>query len=151
YGPLSSAGNFFEPTVIVRVKPGAASPLPGIRGIINSLNPRLAPPDIENVEVMMAGTIALPRFTMLLLTSFTLLAVLLAAIGLYGVLAYSVAQRSREIGIRVALGAPQSRIARLVVTQAVVLAAIGGVIGLLAAHRAAKFISSMLYGVTVND
>jgi predicted permease len=148
YAPLSSRQ---QRQMIVRVAPGAANPIASLRQVVASLDPRLPPATILKVDDALAATIALPRFTTALLTAFTLLAVVLAAIGLYGVLAYSVAQRTREIGIRVALGAPRSRIARLVVAQAAVLALIGAAVGLLAAHRAARLLGSMLYGVAAND
>ena len=106
---------------------------------------------MTNVEDAMHDSIAGPRFTMLLLSSFTVFALLLAAVGLYGVLAYAVAQRTREIGIRIALGATRRAIARAIVRQAAVLACVGMVIGLAGASWATKFIDKMLYGVPRGD
>jgi putative ABC transport system permease protein len=99
----------------------------------------------------MRTTIAKPRFTMLLLLVFTIVAVGLAAIGLYGVLAYTVAQRTREIGIRMALGATRRVVARSVMSQGMLLAGVGAVIGLVAARAGARMIGSMLYGVQQTD
>jgi putative ABC transport system permease protein len=82
---------------------------------------------------------------------FTGLALVLAAVGLYGVMAYAVAQRTREIGIRIALGATRRNIARAVVSQGLVLAAAGAVVGLVAAGWATKLIEKMLYGVKSGD
>lgn len=122
-----------------------------VRQLVKSIDPEMAPPKIESTEELVAKTIAGPRFTMLLLTTFTLLALLLAAVGLYGVMAYSVAQRTREIGIRIALGATQHAIAKSVVTRGVVLAFIGAVIGLAGAYWGTRLIAKMLYGVAPLD
>jgi ABC-type antimicrobial peptide transport system permease subunit len=99
----------------------------------------------------MRATISGARFTMLLLGVFTGLAVLLAAVGLYGTMAYAVAQRTREIGIRIALGATRSRIASGVLANGVGLAVVGLVVGLFGAVWATKLIQKMLYGVGPND
>lgn len=99
----------------------------------------------------MRDSIAGPRFTMLLLAIFTMLALVLAAVGLYGVLAYAVAQRTREIGIRIALGATRRTIARAIVGQGALLATCGIIVGLAGAFWATKFIDKMLYGVSRGD
>jgi putative ABC transport system permease protein len=99
----------------------------------------------------MSRTLAKPRFNALLLSIFAGTALLLTAIGIYGVLAYSVSQRTNEIGIRIALGAAQSNIFRLVVGQAMLLVAISIAIGLLGAFMATHFLSSLLYGVAAWD
>ena len=103
--------DLFEPVVIIRAAAGA-DPIPGIRSFITQADPALAPPTISNVENAMQRSVAGPRFTMVLLVAFTVLALVLAAIGLYGVMAFSVAQQTREIVIRIALGATQTGIAR---------------------------------------
>lgn len=142
--------DFFMPTLIVRVAPGS-TPLPALRGLVSRLDPHLPAPHLTSTADAMASSIAGPRFTMMLLAVFTVLAVVLATVGLYGVLAYAVAQRTREIGIRIALGASRRDIARSVVRQGVLLACAGMVIGLVAARAAATIISSMLYGVAPTD
>jgi putative ABC transport system permease protein len=96
-------------------------------------------------------TLAKPRFNALLLSIFAGTALLLTAIGIYGVLAYSVSQRTNEIGIRIALGAAQSNIFRLIVGQALLLVVISMAIGLLGAFMATRFLSSLLYGVAAWD
>ena len=99
----------------------------------------------------MSRTLAKPRFNALLLSIFAGTALLLTAIGIYGVLAYSVSQRTNEIGIRIALGAAQSNIFRLVVGEAMLLVAISIGIGLLGAFMATRFLSSLLYGIAAWD
>jgi predicted lysophospholipase L1 biosynthesis ABC-type transport system permease subunit len=141
---------FFRPTLIVRTS-GATASLQALRDITSEIDPSLSPPRLTNIEDAMNKSILRPRFTMLLLLIFTIVAVGLAAIGLYGVLAYTVAQRTREIGIRMALGASRRVIARAVLSQGLALAAIGAVIGLLATRGTVKLISSVLYGVQPTD
>jgi ABC-type antimicrobial peptide transport system permease subunit len=96
-------------------------------------------------------SLARPRFNALLLSIFAGTALVLTAIGIYGVLAYSVAQRTNEIGIRMALGAAQSNIFRLIVGQAMTLVAISVIIGLVGAFAATRLLNSMLYGVGASD
>ncbi len=106
---------------------------------------------VLSVETGIADAIAEPRFVTLLLTLFTVLGLSLAAIGLYGVLGYAVAQRTREIGIRVALGATRTRIARGVIIGGVALAVGGAAIGLAIARWGTKVIESQLFGVARSD
>jgi putative ABC transport system permease protein len=99
----------------------------------------------------MDSSLAQPRFTMLLLVVFSAAALALAIIGVYGVLAYSVAQRRHELGIRVALGAERADILRLVVHQGLLLAGAGVAIGLAAALLLTRLMSSLLYGIGARD
>jgi putative ABC transport system permease protein len=141
-----------KPVIILRAAAGR-DPIPAIRGIINQLDPMLPAPTatVSNVEEAMARSIARPRFTMVLLVSFTLLALVLAAVGLYGVMAYSVAQRTRDIGIRIALGATRRDVARSVLRQGSVLAIVGAAVGLLGARWGSKLLEHSLYGVDRSD
>jgi ABC-type antimicrobial peptide transport system permease subunit len=88
---------------------------------------------------------------MILLGTFSAIALVLASIGIYGVLAYQVTQRSRELGIRMALGAARGRVLRLVIGQGMSLVAIGIVIGLVGAFALTRFLTSQLYGITPTD
>jgi len=108
-------------------------------------------PKLDEVQRQVSGWLAAPRFVMLLLTAFTVLALALAAVGLYGVMAYSVMQRTREIGIRMALGATRPAIARRIVTNGLVLAGIGAAIGAAASVWGTKLIEHQLYGVAARD
>jgi putative ABC transport system permease protein len=107
--------------------------------------------NVQTVEQLMDTSRAQPRFTMLLLGIFSAMAFLLAAIGIYGLLAYSVAQRRHELGIRPALGARRDDILRLVVRQGLALAVSGIAIGLAAAPFLTRLLASMLFGVGVRD
>jgi ABC-type antimicrobial peptide transport system permease subunit len=99
----------------------------------------------------MSRTLARPRFNALLLSIFAGTALVLTAIGIYGVMAYSVAQRTNEIGVRIALGAAQSNIFRLVIGQAMSLVAISIIIGLAGAFAATRLLTSLLFGVGAWD
>jgi putative ABC transport system permease protein len=96
-------------------------------------------------------SVALPRFRSFLMSIFAATALLLAAIGIYGVIAYSVAQRRQEIGVRMALGATRSGVIRLVVGQGSRLAIVGIVLGLAGAVGLTRFLEKMLFGVTASD
>ena len=140
----------YQPALIVRAAP-AANPIAAVRSLVPAIDRRMPPPAVTNVEDAMTESISSPRFTMLLLAVFTVLALVLAAVGLYGVLAYAVAQRTREIGIRIALGATRRAVARAVVGQGAVLAVFGIVLGLVGSFWATKLIEKMLYGVPRGD
>ena len=140
----------FQSAVLLRAAPDA-DPIPAIRALIAEADPRLGPPNVTNVESAMARSVARPRFTMALLVVFTVLALVLAAVGLYGVMAYAVAQQTREIGIRIALGATRPTIARAVLRRGVYMACAGAVVGVLGARWATRLLENMLYGVTRTD
>jgi putative ABC transport system permease protein len=109
---------------------------------------------VSNVEPMRSSigkTLAQPRFNMVLLGVFATVAMVLAAIGIYGVIAYSVSQRTREIGIRMALGAQRGDMLRLVLRQSLSVVLIGIALGLVAAFAATRLLASLLYGVGSND
>ncbi|MGH9339211.1 MAG: ABC transporter permease [Acidobacteriota bacterium] len=107
--------------------------------------------DIRTMEQRLDEFVAQPRSTMILLGSFAILALVLAAIGIYGVLSYSISQRTHEIGIRMALGARPNDIMRSIVGRGLKLALIGIALGLAAALGLSRFLSSLLYGVSATD
>jgi ABC-type antimicrobial peptide transport system permease subunit len=106
---------------------------------------------IRTMEQVIAESTARQNFNMLLLTIFAATALLLAAIGIYGLMAYSVEQRTQEIGIRIALGAGSHDMLRLVIVQGLRLAGIGMAIGLAAAFGLTRLLSSLLFGVKTTD
>jgi len=105
----------------------------------------------ETMEEVVADSVAQRRLTMLLLTIFAGAALLLAAVGIYGVIAYSVTQRTREIGIRMALGAQKTQMLGMVLRQSMMLVIIGIVIGFVVALAATRVMATLLYGVGAND
>jgi len=138
------------PRVLVRTNGGAAS-LGAATAMLTQMDIATRPPPAVSVAEMMFRSIAAPRFVMLLLSVFTTLALVLAAVGLYGVMAYTVAQHTREIGIRVALGASGERIVRSVIGRGAALATVGAMIGLGAAVWGTKLIENQLYGLARLD
>jgi putative ABC transport system permease protein len=135
--------------IVVRIA-GSGDLLQPVRALATSIDPGVIA-KIQSVEANVSEMIAEPRFVMILLTLFTALALALAAIGLYGVMAYSVSQRTREIGIRLALGATHGRIARPIVASGVWLALIGCAFGAAVSIWGTKVIESQLYGVGKHD
>ena len=136
--------------IAVRTAPGA-DPTAALRAIVRSLDTKLPPPPMRSVARALDETISSQRFAMTLLGMFAALALVLSAVGLYGVISFVVTQRTREIGIRVALGATSAQIARAVVARGFILSATGVIIGLVAAGWAAKLIANVLYGVEPVD
>jgi putative ABC transport system permease protein len=122
-----------------------------VKTIVHGIDPRLPPVFAGSMEGSVKTAMVGPRFTTAILTGFTVVALLLAAVGLYGTLSYAVAQRSREIGIRVALGATSRAIGQAVIARGIVLVFIGALLGLAGALWATKFIQSQLYGVQPLD
>jgi ABC-type antimicrobial peptide transport system permease subunit len=103
------------------------------------------------MDEVVARSTSRQRFNMLLMTVFGAAAVLLAAIGIYGLMAYSVEQRTQEIGIRLALGAQASRVRRMIVVQGMSLAVIGVVVGIASAFGLTRFMANLLFGVQARD
>ena len=103
------------------------------------------------MEEFQSASVAQPRFTALLLAGFALLAMSLALVGVYGVMSYTVSQRTREIGVRIALGADRQDVVWMVVRHGVILAGIGIVIGLLGAAAGTRLMERLLFGVSATD
>lgn len=137
--------------LLVRTAVAPLSLTSAVRAQIASLDPDQPVTNIQSGETLMDEARSQPRFTMMLLASFALTALLLAMTGIYSVLAYSVAQRKHELGIRMALGAERKDIVRLVVRQGVRLAVAGIVIGLGAAALTTELLATMLYRTSTRD
>jgi putative ABC transport system permease protein len=138
-------------TVVARAAGDPLTLVPGIRAELQGLDPSLAAGRFRTLEQDMSASAAQPRFYMLLLAIFAAVALVLASIGIFGVTSYTVSQRTREIGIRMALGADPSVVLRQVVGRAVALASVGVALGLAAAGALTRVLSSLLYGVSATD
>jgi putative ABC transport system permease protein len=150
YAPFAQAPwPFITAVARTTAKPEAAAG--AMRQALARLDPEQAAGEIRTLDEFLARSIATPRFTAILLGTFAALALLLAGFGLYGVMAYSVAQRRREIGIRMALGARAADVRSLVVGQALRLGAAGLVIGIAGALAVTRVLGSLLFGVTASD
>ena len=125
--------------------------IPAIRSAVASLDPTLAVADIQTMDQRVSEASALRRFQTSLFGVFSAVALFLAAIGLYGVMAYAVKQRTNEIGIRLALGAQPSNVLKLIVTQGMTLSILGICIGVASAFALTRLLSSLLYGIAPTD
>jgi putative ABC transport system permease protein len=122
-----------------------------VRQTVGQLDPAIGVDSIEPVDRLLAASVARQRFYATLLTLFAVVAGVLAAIGIYGVLAYSVVTRTQEIGVRMALGAQRSQVLGLILRKGLVLAAIGVTLGVIGAAGAARYLQSMLFGIEPLD
>jgi putative ABC transport system permease protein len=137
--------------VIVKTQQPISVIVPVLRNAIARVDPALPIYDVRTLDDRVATALSRPRITAIALGGFAMAALLLAAIGVYGVMAYSVASRRREIGIRLALGADPSRVVRLVLGDGVRLVVAGAAIGVAAAAGAARLVRTLLFGVTPFD
>ena len=122
-----------------------------VPGVVNALDPNLPVEEVKTLQQQIQENVFLDRLISTLSGGFAVLATLLAAIGLYGVLAYTVAQRTREIGVRMALGAGQQRVRRMILAHVGRMTIVGGVIGLVGAYFLGRAAQSLLFEVQGND
>lgn len=152
YVPYTQEPTYFVPTVLlVKSSVEPTSLVAAIRGQVEALDPAQPIADVSTLDEIVAQARAGSRFPMILLALFAGLALTLAAVGIYGVMSYSVGQRVHEIGIRMALGADRSDVLSLVVVQGAKLAAIGVGLGLAAALSLTWLMSKVLFGVRPQD
>ena len=138
--------------VVIRASTSSSSALQNaLRNILHQFDRELFVPTLEPLEKHIGTTLAQPRFNMMLLGSFAGVAMVLAAIGIYGVIAYTVAQRTKEIGIRMALGAQKIDMLTMIVWQSFSVIGIGLVAGFVAALGMTRLMSSLLYDVSTHD
>jgi putative ABC transport system permease protein len=151
YYDVAQFGAVGGSVVMARTTGNPEAALPAIRRVIAETDPTLAVYGVATGDDMMARATSSTRFVAALLVSFGVTAVLLAALGVYGVLAYLVSQRRREFGVRMAIGAQPASLMTLVVKQGAVLTAVGLVVGVATAVAASRLLSSFLYGVSRGD
>jgi predicted permease len=138
-------------TLVVRAAGDPLTLAPALERQVWAIDPNLAVVQVRSMEEVVAQAIGQPRFNLLLLNAFAALALLLAAVGIYGVMAYAVHRRTQELGIRLALGAQTRDLRRLVVGQGMALAAVGVALGLAAAFGTTHIMQAMLFEVTPTD
>src|SRR5436190_3420573 len=151
YQPL---GQGMWPLVNIAVRTAPDNPLtllPAVQQAVWSVNKSAALGNPRSMNEMIARTLLQKKFTMLLLSIFAGTALVLAAVGLYGVISYSVAQRTRELGIRIALGAQRGDVLRLILRQGMTLVAAGVIFGIAASLGLTRLIASLLYGISASD
>jgi putative ABC transport system permease protein len=143
--PWPSAG------IGVRTREDPASMTKSIAAAVHSVDPQIALAQPRTMEEVRSDVLADDRFTLILFTSFAAVALLLAALGIYGVMAFSVAQRSHEIALRMALGATRNRVVTLILKEGVILAFVGLGLGLVGAYFVGRAMRSTLFGVSAMD
>ena len=151
YRPFLQMPDARRATLVVETVAPPGSLLPTVRRTVQAIDPAAPITDSETMQQYMSVALFPAHFTGVLVGVFGGLALVLATVGLYGVIAYSVAQRTREIGIRVALGATRADVVRLVIGQGIRLAFAGVVAGVAVAFAVTRLISSLLYGVSATD
>jgi len=150
YTPFSQTP-FMWGYVMVRTTGDPSALTRSIKGIVRSVDPNVIASGVRPMIEVVSGTVAEPRLSMLLVSGFALLALVLASVGIYGVIAYSVSQRTHELGLRMALGAGRAGVLAMIIREGLVTATIGIVAGLGAAALATRLMSDLLVGITARD
>ncbi|HET9319351.1 MAG TPA: FtsX-like permease family protein, partial [Bryobacteraceae bacterium] len=138
-------------SLVVRTASDPASMIRAVKDQVYSVDKDQPMYKIRTMDQVVAESQSSPRFTLIVLAIFAAVALALAAVGIYGVISYAVTQRTREIGIRIALGAERGDVVRLVVGQGTTLAVTGVLVGLAAAFALTRLMSSLLFGVSATD
>jgi ABC-type antimicrobial peptide transport system permease subunit len=138
-------------TVVLHTSRDPEGVLPDARRIVRELDADLALSQEKTLDQVVADSVAQPRFYMLLLAAFAGVAILLSAIGIYGVIAYLAERRVREIGIRIALGASRARVVRMIVREGALLTALGVAVGVLGALGLSGVLRSLLFEIEPTD
>ena len=140
-----------ELTFVVRANGDPLALAPRVQRVVRAIDPQLVVTHVQRVEALVSQSVAPRRFDLLLIGAFAMLAVLLAAVGLSGLVAYSVVQRQREIGVRLAIGATQSGIIGLILRDGLATAAWGSAVGIAGAFALTRLMRSLLFGVGALD
>jgi putative ABC transport system permease protein len=150
YVPLAQAP-LQGSAIVLKTQSDPAGYANAVHAVVRSMDEEQPVEDVQTLERRIAGTLAKDRFSAIALGAFAVLAVLLAAIGLYGLISHITARRTQEIAIRMALGAERRDIAKAVLSQGMILAAAGLAIGFAGALALTRFIENLLFGVTAQD
>jgi predicted permease len=151
YLPMAQSHDWSSMDLVVRSSMPLQSLVPGVRAALRGLDPDLPNSDFQPLQELVDQAISPRRFVTVLLGGFSLLALILACLGIYGVISYSVTQRTNELGIRLALGASLIAILKLIITQGVKLVLVGLLVGLVAAVVLTRVLSSLVFGVSTTD
>jgi putative ABC transport system permease protein len=151
YYAIAQRGSWPLMDVVVRASASPEALLPTIRQRIAQLDRGLALANVNTMDQWVSNSVAQPRLDTTLLTIFASVALLIAVIGIYGVLAYSVNQRTREIGVRMALGATPGSVLKLIVGEGMKVVLLGVAVGLAGGLALGRAVSSLVFGVTVRD
>jgi putative ABC transport system permease protein len=138
-------------TILVRTSNDPLALVSAARAELQQLDPELPMAGVATMDQLLADSLSRSRFTMLLLGIFSAVALVLAAVGIYGLIAYSVTQRTQELGIRIALGAQRRDVLRLVLALGTRLTLLGVSIGVFAALALSRLLSTLLFGVSATD
>jgi len=142
---------FGSMTIVVRAAGDAPSIVPSVQRAVWSLDPRVSFAGVETLDRLLRDTLAPRRFTLTLLSGFAMVAIVLASVGLYGLVSFSVTQRTTEIGIRMALGAGVPSVLALVMKQGLTIASVGLACGIASALLLTRYLTTMLFGVRPTD
>jgi putative ABC transport system permease protein len=153
----SNGGHVGYMTLVVRAAcPAARSCNPSglasaVRDAVGALDRSVPVTEVQTMDAVVSGANAGPRFTLVLLATFALVALLLAAVGIYGVISYAVSRRTHEIGVRIALGASPTSVVRLIITQGMRAVVVGVVVGVAGSLATSQLMTKLVYGVRVTD
>ena len=142
---------FFGMTMMLRTSNDANAVAPAARGVIRAIDPQQPIGAVTTMEDLLSVSVARARFSASLLTVFSIVALVMAAVGIYGVMSYTVLQRTHEIGVRMALGAQRLDVLKLVVRNGIVLGVVGIAVGLEASFALTRLIATLLFEVTTTD
>jgi predicted permease len=138
-------------SIAIRTQSDPRQVADGLRNAVRSLDPELAVAEIKQMDQVADASVSTPRFTFVLVGLFAALAILLAGIGAYGVIAYTVTQRTSEFGLRIALGAQRNDLLRMVLAQSARLVVPGTIVGVLLALSLGRVVQTLIYGVSTAD
>jgi len=141
----------WTPYVVVRTASDPAMVAAAVREVIHKADPNLPVTHVMTMDGLLEGSVSPRRFSAMLVGVFAVLAVVLAAVGIYGVMSYTVSQRTQEIGVRMALGAHAADVRSMILLQTIKLTTLGVAIGLVGAFVAARFLTSLVFGVGTHD